>query len=98
MITLSKNKRFFIFLIAVAVILSIPLLAMLFTDEVNWNLMDFAVAGSLLVGTALAIEFALQRIQQVNHRIFLAMVLLLALILVWMELAVGIFGSPIAGS
>ncbi|MFK7783538.1 MAG: hypothetical protein AB8B56_00405 [Crocinitomicaceae bacterium] len=98
MITISKNKRFFIFLTGVAVILSIPLLAMLFTDDVNWNLMDFALAGSLLVGTALGIEFVLQRIKHTNHRIVLAMALLLMLILVWIEFAVGIFNSPIAGS
>jgi hypothetical protein len=98
MITISKNKRFFIFLLAVAIILCIPLFAMLFTEEVNWNLMDFAVAGSLLVGTALTIEFILQRIKSTNHRIILAMILLLGLVLIWIELAVGIFGSSIAGS
>ena len=98
MLTISKNKRLVIFLALVAAILSVPLVAMLFTQDVNWNILDFAVAGSLLVGTALGIEYVLRRVQKSNYRILLAMSALLILILAWIELAVGIFGSPIAGS
>lgn len=98
MLTISKNKRLIIFLAAIAVILCVPLIAMLFTGDVNWNFMDFAVAGSLLVGTALGIEYILRRIQKPTHRIILAMSVLLILIVLWIEIAVGIFGSPIAGS
>ena len=60
--------------------------------------MDFVVAGSLLIGTSFGIEFIIRRITKPSHQIILAMIALLALILLWVELAVGIFGSPLAGS
>lgn len=98
MLTISKNKRLFILLTVVAVLLSIPFIAMFFTNEVNWNIRDFAVAGVILTGTVLAIEFIIRRVTKPNHRIILAMSVLFVLILFWMELAVGIFGSPLGGS
>jgi hypothetical protein len=37
-------------------------------------------------------------VKKTSHRIILCGLLLLALLLVWAELAVGIFGTPFAGS
>ena len=65
----------------VIAILIAPLIAMQFTGEVHWTPFDFAVATVLLSATALAIELAI----------------LFALVLVWAELAVGVFGTPFAG-
>jgi ABC-type cobalt transport system substrate-binding protein len=87
------NITFVVFLI-----LLIPLIAMQFTNEVNWTLMDFVAAGVLLLGTGLAIEFVIRKVKNVKHRIIICVVLLLILLIIWAELAVGIFGSPIAGS
>jgi hypothetical protein len=39
--------------LATALILLVPLVAMQFTDEVDWGVADFAVAGALLGGTGL---------------------------------------------
>jgi hypothetical protein len=39
--------------LAVAFLLMLPLLAMQVTDQVVWDLADFAVAGALLVGAGL---------------------------------------------
>jgi hypothetical protein len=93
-----KNKRLIIILIVVAVILTIPLVAMQFTTEVNWSLFDFAVAGILLLGTGLVIELILRNVKLLNHRILLSVIVLFILLLVWAELAVGLFGTPFAGS
>jgi membrane-associated HD superfamily phosphohydrolase len=93
-----KNKRLIIILIVVAVILTIPLVAMQFTTEVNWSLFDFAVAGILLLGTGLIIELILRNVKLLNHRILLSVIVLFILFLVWAELAVGLFGTPFAGS
>ena len=78
-------------------ILLVPLVAMLFTDDVNWNWFDFAVIGTLLIGAGLIFELVAKRVTA-KYRPLIAVVLLVALLLVWAELAVGLFGSPFAGS
>lgn len=93
-----KNQRLTGILLAVATLLLIPFIAMQFTKEVNWTLFDFVVAGILLFGTGFLIEFVGRTVTTVKYRIALFAVILVALLLIWAELAVGIFGSPIAGS
>ena len=92
------NKRFIAILATVALLLLIPLIAMQFTNEVKWSLADFVVAGVLLVSTGLACEFVLRKVKQLKYRIAILGAILVALFLIWAELAVGIFGTPFAGS
>jgi hypothetical protein len=47
--------------LGVAFVLSLPLVAMLFTDGVVWSLADFVVAGILLTALAVALELAVKR-------------------------------------
>jgi hypothetical protein len=47
--------------LGVAVILSLPLVAMLITDDVVWSLADFAVAGILLATIGVALELAVRK-------------------------------------
>ncbi|MFV8269758.1 hypothetical protein ACNQGP_07455 [Flavobacterium sp. GT2N3] len=93
-----KNKRLIGIVLTVVFLLFIPLIAMQFTNEVNWNLDDFVVAGILLLGTGLICELVMRKVNNTNHRFFLCTVILAVLLLVWIELAVGIFGTPFAGS
>lgn len=90
----KANKSFYITII----LLLIPLMAMQFTNEVNWSVFDFIVAGFFLFGTGLVIEFVLRKVKSTTHRILICGIILLLLFLLWAELAVGIFGSPIAGN
>lgn len=92
------NKRFISMMCAVVVLLCIPLIAMQFTHEVNWSVSDFIIMGILLCGTALLCEFILRIVKKTKHRIILCGVVLLSFLLIWTELAVGIFNSPIAGN
>jgi hypothetical protein len=92
-----KNKRLIIILITVGILLFVPLIAMQFTNEVNWNLLDFLVAGILLIGIGLIIELALRKILKMKYRILVLASILTLLILIWAELAVGIFGTPFGG-
>ncbi len=92
-----QNKRLGIILVAVSSLLLIPLLAMQFTEEVHWTLSDFVVAGALLMGTGLMVDLVLRKVTQTKYRIALCAAILIGLLLVWAELAVGIFGSPLAG-
>jgi bacteriorhodopsin len=87
----SGAKRIILMLLATALILLVPLVAMQFTDEVKWDLFDFGVAGALLLGTGLMYEVAARKLREPRHRAFAGIALLMLLLLVWAELAVGIF-------
>ncbi|MDQ3099056.1 MAG: hypothetical protein M3Q44_04905 [bacterium] len=93
-----KNRDIKGVFVVTTAVLMIPLLAMQFTDEVDWNLFDFFIIGTLLIGTGLLIVFANRTIKNTNYRVAVVFTLVIALILTWMELSVGIFGSPFAGS
>jgi len=93
-----KNKRLIGILIAVAAILLIPFIAMRFTPEVNWSSFDFVIAGALLLGTGLLLDFVVRKVKKSKQRIALFVVIVAALLLIWAEMAVGIFGTPFAGS
>ena len=93
-----KNIRLIGIVLAVAVLLLIPFLAMRFTGEVNWSAFDFVVAGVLLLSTGLAVEFVLRKIRTFGYRLAIVGAILFALFIVWAELAVGLIGTPLAGS
>ncbi len=82
----------------ILLVLLIPFIAMQFTNEVNWSLGDFVVAGLVLLGTALAIRFISLNVTKKEHKIILIIIIAIGLLLLWAELAVGIFGSAVAGS
>ncbi len=88
-----QNIRIVGILLAVAFILLLPLVAMQFTDEVVWDLADFIVAGALLVGTGLTFELAARMTGNTAYRAAVGLAVVAALILVWMNLAVGLIGS-----
>lgn len=92
------NKRFMCILLIIVVLLCIPLIAMQFTNEVVWTLSDFIIAGILLLGTGIVIEVVARNVRSKKARIVMIIGTLIVLFFVWAEMAVGIFGSPIAGS
>ena len=94
----TKNKRLICVLLAVPALLLIPFIAMKITGEVNWGPFDFIVAGVLLLGTGLAIEFVLRKVRKTTHRLAICAGILFVLFVIWAELAVGLIGTPLAGS
>jgi hypothetical protein len=78
--------------IATACILLLPLLAMQFTDEVVWGPTDFVVAGVLLFGTGITYELLARKAGNIAYRAAVGAAVATALLLVWMNLAVGIIG------
>lgn len=94
----TQNKRLIGIVLIVALILLTPLVAMQFTDEVSWELSDFIVAGILLLGTGLVCEFIMRKVKKKENRIALILFFIVVLLLIWVELAVGVFGTPFAGS
>jgi Kef-type K+ transport system membrane component KefB len=97
-IVIMKKKRVIIILSVVGGLLLIPLIAMQFTDEVKWDGSDFLAMGILLTGTGLVCEFILRTVTKRANRVILCLAAVVVLVLIWMELAVGIFGTPFAGS
>jgi hypothetical protein len=85
-------------LLGTGAILMIPLVAMRFTREVNWSPLDFLAAGILLAGIGSLYVLLTRKLRTATQRRAVGGGLLLTLLLTWAELAVGIFGSPIAGS
>lgn len=80
------------------IIMSFPLIAMQLTNEVNWTISDFLVMGILLFSTVFTIDFVLKKVKTLKSRLILIFAIVILLVLVWAELAVGIVGSPLAGS
>ena len=93
-----KNKRLIVILSIAEILLLIPLIAMQFTNEVKWSGFDFLIMGILLLGTGLICELVLRKVTNRSNRIILCLAAVFVLVLIWMELAVGIFGTPFAGS
>ena len=75
----------------------IPLIAMLITDEVQWSVFDFLIMGGILISFALIGNYIYTTYKEQKRTWFLY-VLALVFLLLWTELAVGIFNSPIAGN
>lgn len=78
---------------AAVVVLLLPLVAMQFTDEVNWSVADFALAGALLLGVGIPLELAVRKSGHAAYRVGVGVALVAAFILVWVNGAVGIIGS-----
>ena len=88
---IRQNKRLIGILLTAALLLLIPLIAMQFTDEVKWTLPDFIAAAVLLSGTGLLCELVLRKVKKTKHQIAICLAILAMLLLIWAELAVGIF-------
>ena len=93
-----KNKSQKNILIVVVILLSIPLIAMQFTDEVSWTILDFVVMGILLLSIGFICELTIKKVSKIKRRIAICITILVVFLLIWAELAVGIFGTPFAGS
>ncbi|MEQ8473784.1 MAG: hypothetical protein RIC35_21485 [Marinoscillum sp.] len=93
-----QNKRVIGILMAIGILLAIPFFAMQMTDEVIWSPFDFLVAGVLLASVGFTCELILRKVTSFNRRLLWLGVALVIFFLVWAELAVGIFGTPFAGS
>jgi hypothetical protein len=91
-----KVNSFYLILLTLTLLLTIPLIAMQFTEEVQWSLFDFVFMGVLLLFTGLGINLVLRKFPKTKQRILLIVVVLGAFFLIWADLAVGIFGSPFA--
>ncbi len=82
----------------VGLLLLIPLIAMQFTDEVNWSFFDFIIMGLMLTITSLLIRITLKKFKNSKNRIIFIPIIIIIFFLIWAELGVGIFGTRFAGN
>lgn len=76
-----------------AALLLLPLVAMQFTDEVNWDVLDFAVFGSMLLGAGVICELAVRMTGSTAYRSAVGVAVAAGFLLIWVNLAVGIIGT-----
>jgi hypothetical protein len=74
-------------------LLLLPLIAMQFTSEVNWDETDFIVFGAMLFGACGLYELAATMTPNIAYRAAVGVAVVAAFLLIWMNLAVGIIGS-----
>jgi hypothetical protein len=87
----SKRSRIARWVTATLLLL-LPLLAMQFSNEVAWDLADFMVFGTLLFGACGTYELAIRVTNNNAYRAGVAVALITAFLLIWMNLAVGMIG------
>ncbi|RAR74285.1 hypothetical protein [Flavobacterium aciduliphilum] len=92
------KKKIVIISLSVFVLLLVPLLAMWFTDELDWDGFDFLVAGIVLFLIGIGIDFLLSKVKSMKKKLLLGIILFLVVFLIWVELAIGVFGTPFSGS
>jgi hypothetical protein len=76
---------------ALAAIIICPLVAMQFTNEVRWDLADFAAAAVLLLSLGAVVELAFFASQRSRTRAIMIGIPFAAIMTIWAEAAVGIF-------
>jgi hypothetical protein len=77
--------------IGTGLLLLVPLVAMQFSEDVNWKLNDFVIAGALLFSAGLVLNLILTRVHSRKRKIIALGLLGLFFLYLWAELAVGIF-------
>lgn len=99
-----KNKNVIRPAIGTGLILLIPLALQLTIGTgvdgqgFNWQLGDFLVMGALLFSTGLALEFTTKKLKNSPYRIIASLAIVAVFLLIWVELAVGVFETPFKGS
>ena len=93
-----ENKRLLGIVVGIGLLLIVPVLGNRYIDGFDWKWLDFVIAAFLLLSTGLACEFVLRKVKRLEYRLALVGVILFALFVVWAELAVGLIGTPLAGS
>ena len=71
----------------------IPLVAMAFSDAVEWSVFDFIIMAGLLFFLGLGLDLVRFYVTAVRLRWFLMVLVVLFFLLVWGEFAVGLFLS-----
>jgi hypothetical protein len=94
-----QNMNYLRWVLITAAVLAVPALSMAFnvgvpdpgqgTEGVNWDPMDFATMGVLILGSGLLFEYASSRGGSMAHKAAVGVAVVTGLGLIWVNLAVG---------
>ena len=94
---MKKQTKLYLSILGVALstelLLLVPLAAMQFSDEVNWSVFDFVIAGVLLFITGLCYVVVTRFVTHILYRAAMGLTLGTTLFLIWANLAVGLIGA-----
>lgn len=90
---ITQHKNICRIAIGTGLVLLIPLVAMLVSDEWNWDPFDFLFMGALLFGTGLTYELVAPRGGTFAYRAAVAIACATGLFIIWVNAAVGIIGD-----
>lgn len=90
---MTLTKSLSIVALVTGLLLLIPLVAMQFTQEVNWTFSDFVFAGVLLFGTGTTYVLIARKWNNTAYKLAVAVGVVAGLMLVWANAAVGLIGS-----
>ena len=88
------SRRFFYPLF----LLLIPIFGNVFFYEFDWSLFDFILMGIILTSLGFLINLIIDKLKKRSYKIILIIITLFFFILLYVELAVGIIGTPFAGN
>ena len=79
------------------VVLLVPVMGLIFF-ELDWSGFDFLFMTLLILSFSILINLILYYLSSSEFKFLIIFILVIIFILIWAELAVGIFGTPFAGS
>ncbi len=91
-------KKIFLTLLGSYGLMLLPYIASQNSEGGGWDLFDLFIGGAMLFALGMSIQFLMRKLKGKKIRIPIIILVVLIFILIWIELAVGIFGTPLAGS
>jgi len=78
-------------------LLLLPLIGMFVSNQFNWSFFDFFIMGILILSLSFGIKQVFKTTKNIKYRILIIGTIVIVFLLVWAELAVGIFDTPFTG-
>ena len=79
-------------------LLLLPLIGLFVSNQINWSFFDFFIMGILILSLSFGIKQVFKTTKNTKYRILIIGTIVIVFLLVWAELAVGIFDTPFAGN
>lgn len=93
------SKRSSLKLLGITLLLMlIPLMANWLNNEFHWKFGDFILMGAMIYGLGLISLILINVVKNKILRLIVTGIFFLLFLLIWVELAVGIFDTPFGGS
>lgn len=90
---LMQNKAIFWIAIGTGLLLLIPFIGALVSDDWNWGFFDFVFMGGLIFGTGLVFVLVARQMNNLFYRLAVGLAGVTGFLLLWINAAVGIIGD-----